>query len=89
MKKMTEMNFKENWVGLVDACDRKGWEWQMSRMLTEHPDDWYLVIVLVKNEKGEYVTYLYNSTIGEYGSFNHGHYFTNFKLAEDDFYRRS
>lgn len=59
--------------------------------VSNHDDDWYLRIVFVKT-KGEYqkyVTYTYNSTLSDNGSFNHGHYYSEFDYALEDFQERS
>lgn len=40
-----------------------------------HPDDWYLKYCVVENSSGEHVSYTYNATIGNHGSFQTGIYF--------------
>ena len=54
---------------------------------TMHPDDYYLVYVLVdrKVNGSRYATWSYNSTTND---FNNGHYFENSKDALKDFHKR-
>lgn len=59
---------------LMDACDKKGWEWIMSRAVSNHPDDWYLLYCVIINEKNEAVSYIFNA---EFDEFNLGHYFND------------
>lgn len=54
------------------------------RPVSNHPGDNYLSYVLAEY-KGEYVTWLYNSSFDEY---NIGHYFNNIEDAEKDFNNR-
>lgn len=65
---------REVTIMIMDACDRKGWEWIMSKPVSNNPDDWYLNYCVVINEKNEAVSYTYNA---ELDSFNHGYYFNH------------
>jgi hypothetical protein len=49
------------------------------------PHDPHLEVVLAENEKGEFVTWLYNKEFKGYG---HGHYFTSIAKAAADFEAR-
>jgi hypothetical protein len=51
---------------------------------SNHKGDWYLAIVLAENEKGEFVTWLENSS-GESAYTAHGHYYKTLAEAKDDF----
>jgi len=67
----------------------QGFDILASKPVSNHPEDWYLRIVLCRIPKGEYVTYNYNSTLGDNGSYNLGHYYTDFDTAFADFDKRS
>lgn len=57
-------------------------------MISSHPDDWYLLKVLVRRINDSYepfVTYLFNA---QFASFNNGHYFSEMLPAAKDFAER-
>jgi hypothetical protein len=60
------------------------------RDLSNNPADNYLKVVLAEY-KGEYVTWLFNTTLnGGNGGFVYGHYFgDNFHEASQDYYKRT
>ena len=55
---------------IVKEVERVGYTYLDHRPLTNHPDDWYLQVVLAKNDR-EYVVWLYNATTN---SLNEGNY---------------
>lgn len=55
---------------IVKEVERVGYTYLDHRPLTNHPDDWYLQVVLAKNDS-EYVVWLYNATTN---SLNEGNY---------------
>lgn len=52
---------------------------------TNHPHDWFLVLVLWRNEKGQFVTHSFNAEIA---GLNHGHYHATLDDALNDFAER-
>lgn len=88
-------------IGVVDAatgvcptCDhtkniaaevgRPAWE-ILRKPYSKHPADNYLEIVLAAWGTCEWVTWLYNKSMGGY---NEGHYFTDYQEALEDYYKR-
>lgn len=61
-----------------NLCREKGWDWLAIKPLSLNPSDYLLHYVLVKNEKGEYVSYLLNQG---YDSFTNGQYFNDLEAA--------
>ena len=62
------------------------------KRVSNHVDDWYLCIAFCRihqENSTEYVTWLYNATLGDNGSFNNGHYFSNYDNARHDFEQRT
>lgn len=55
---------------IVKEVERVGYTYLDHRPLTNHPDDWYLQVVLAKNDR-EYVVWLFNATRN---SLNEGNY---------------
>lgn len=76
MNKMVDWNKMMNDIQVV--VDNAGYFYISDRPLSTHPDDWYLRCVVafkMIDDRTEYVTWIYNATLGENGSLNSGHYF--------------
>jgi hypothetical protein len=65
-----------------------GFQYMADRPLTNHPDDWYLRMVLARREqpREEYVTWVYNASIG---GLHEGRYTRDQRQAMDDFHTRA
>lgn len=63
---------------LRDELKRVDYEYIKDRKLSNHPDDWYLRVVLAKNSR-EYVVWVYNASLG---GLQGGKYLTDLKEAE-------
>jgi hypothetical protein len=51
-----------NVYDVIEAVEKVGYKWIASRNLSNHPDDWYLKVVLAYRESdGEWVVWLYNA----------------------------
>lgn len=70
----------------TEAVQEKGWKGLDFKMVSNHPDDWYLAIALIENHKGEYVTYLFNA---ERAGFNCGYYYRDLEDAQANFRERN
>jgi hypothetical protein len=84
------MRITEKAANLAEA---KGWELLFAKRL-QHPDDYYLLYTLVQIEESDgstsYATHLFNSELGENGSFNYGHYdFVTLAAAKKDLCERA
>jgi uncharacterized protein (DUF608 family) len=70
---------------LTGTILKNGAKLLMVKNVSNNKLDEYLAIVLCQNTKGEFVTWLYNA---EFESCNHGHYYSDFEQAREDFYSR-
>ena len=57
---------------IIEELEKNKWNLLNTRMLTFHPDDWYLIVALCQNiDTGEYSVNLFNA---ERGFFSEGYY---------------
>jgi hypothetical protein len=87
MKEVDEMK-TVNVSDLKDCVVEAGFSYLNNRPVSQHPGDWYLRFVLAfrETQRGtEYVTWLYNATLGDKGSLNTGHYIMDRNKAYTDY----
>lgn len=73
----------ENTQKAIESSGKLGWEILNIRMLTNHPDDHYLMVTLCKNKENEWVVHIYNS---ERDTFSEGYYTDNKPDAIDAYW---
>jgi len=78
MSQKTEGQIKKE---IVAAVEELGYEYIKDRKLTTHPSDWYLNVVLAKNNR-EYVVWLHNASLG---GLHEGQYTSNKEIAEEHY----
>ncbi len=81
---MQEVNWNQMQKDIKKATEKAGFNYIADRPLTNHPDDWYLRVVLGYNER-EHATWIYNASLG---GLHEGHYMMTRERASDDFNER-
>ena len=79
MKKKDEIQIVLEISHAVKAVPN-GFEYIMSRKISEHPDDWYLYRALARKDDNNFVVWTYNATTE---GLNNGHY----GMSQDDTYK--
>jgi hypothetical protein len=78
------MTLTETKQRMEQEAKRKGWKLIANRPVSDHPADSYLMYAVIQNDKGEFVSYLFNGHTG----FVLGHYYTNEADAMADYLQR-
>jgi hypothetical protein len=83
---VTKAVTEENKAKAIARAKAQGWELHKLRMLTNHPDDHYLMVAMSETQKGEWAVHLYNS---DFDGFTEGFYTDDKLKAIDKYYEKS